>query len=181
MVHLTNDAVQKNAEDYGKYEPGNKLSYNDFQKFLNTNHASLKIDFMRDLLPQIQKIVTDTVRATFHKIDPNKRLNSFEIFGYDFMFDDSFKLYLIEANTNPCLELSSPLLAKLIPQMVENVFKIAIDPIFPPPESYSWKKSMLGEICSENLFELVFNEKIDGPQLLELYKERDNIISNLND
>lgn len=78
------------------------------------------------------------------------------------MFDDSFKIYLIEANTNPCLELSSPLLAKLIPQMVENVFKIAIDPIFPPPESYSWKKSMLGEICSENLFELVFDEKIDG-------------------
>ena len=93
------------------------------------------------------------------------------------MFDDSFKIYLIEANTNPCLELSSPLLAKLIPQMVENVFKIAIDPIFPPPESYSWKKSMLGEICSENLFELVFDEKIDGSQLLELYKERDNIIS----
>lgn len=27
MVHLTNDAVQKKAEDYGKFEPGNKLSY----------------------------------------------------------------------------------------------------------------------------------------------------------
>ena len=26
-VHLTNDAVQKNLPDYGKYERGNKLSY----------------------------------------------------------------------------------------------------------------------------------------------------------
>jgi len=26
-VHLVNDAVQKYSEDYGKYEPGNKLSY----------------------------------------------------------------------------------------------------------------------------------------------------------
>jgi hypothetical protein len=27
---LTNDAVQKRSEDYGKFEPGNKLSYNEF-------------------------------------------------------------------------------------------------------------------------------------------------------
>ena len=30
LVHLTNDAVQKRSEDYGKFEPGNKLSYNEF-------------------------------------------------------------------------------------------------------------------------------------------------------
>jgi hypothetical protein len=34
-VHLTNDSVQKKCEDYGKYEPANKLSYNDFQKYLD--------------------------------------------------------------------------------------------------------------------------------------------------
>lgn len=26
MIHLTNDAVQKKSEDYGKYENGNKVS-----------------------------------------------------------------------------------------------------------------------------------------------------------
>ena len=26
-VHLTNDAVQKHLPDYGKYEKGNKISY----------------------------------------------------------------------------------------------------------------------------------------------------------
>lgn len=26
MVHLTNDAVQKNSNDYGKFESGNKVS-----------------------------------------------------------------------------------------------------------------------------------------------------------
>ena len=30
LVHLTNDAVQKRAPDYGKFEAGNKLSYQDF-------------------------------------------------------------------------------------------------------------------------------------------------------
>lgn len=27
FVHLTNDAIQKNSQDYSKYEPGNKVSY----------------------------------------------------------------------------------------------------------------------------------------------------------
>lgn len=30
LVHLTNDAVQKRGADYGKFESGNKVSYNDF-------------------------------------------------------------------------------------------------------------------------------------------------------
>lgn len=81
-------------------------------------------------------MVTDTIRATYSKMDPNKRINSFEIFGYDFMIDDLFKIYLIEVNTNPCLELSSPLLAKMVPSMIDNAFRIAIDPIFPPPQGF---------------------------------------------
>jgi hypothetical protein len=27
FIHLTNDAIQKNSNNYGKYEPGNKLTY----------------------------------------------------------------------------------------------------------------------------------------------------------
>jgi len=30
FVHLTNDAIQKTAIDFGKYESGNKLSFLDF-------------------------------------------------------------------------------------------------------------------------------------------------------
>ena len=39
------------------------------------------------------------------------------------MIDDDFKTYLIEVNTNPCLETSSSLLARLIPNMIENVLR----------------------------------------------------------
>ncbi len=34
FVHLTNDAVQKNCTSYGVFEQANKLSYLDFEKFL---------------------------------------------------------------------------------------------------------------------------------------------------
>ena len=88
----------------------------------------------------MKNIAQLTIKATYNKMNPSKRDNTFEvtiliqIFGLDFMIDEDFKLYLIEVNTNPCLELSSTLLARLIPNMLENVYKIAVDPIFPPPE-----------------------------------------------
>lgn len=45
------------------------------------------------------------------------------MFGYDFMVDENFKLYLIEVNTNPCLEISCPLLARIIPEVIDNCFR----------------------------------------------------------
>lgn len=36
LVHLTNDAIQKDNDDYGKFEPGNKLTYSDLQKYIET-------------------------------------------------------------------------------------------------------------------------------------------------
>jgi tubulin monoglycylase TTLL3/8 len=60
--------------------------------------------------------VTETFRSVaYKKIDPFRRVNSFEIFGFDFMIDENFNVILIEANTNPCIELSCPLLSRIIP------------------------------------------------------------------
>ena len=88
---------------------------------------------MRDLFPVMERLVTDSFRAVYKKIDPNRLKNSFEIFGYDFMIDENFQVYLIECNTNPCLEICCPLLARIIPELLDNSFKLTIDPIYQPP------------------------------------------------
>ena len=93
------------------------------------------------------------------------------------MLDDEFKVYLIEVNTNPCLELGCPLLARLIPAMLENALRVVVDPLFPPPEHWAQKKCVVNEICPENKFELIFDERRDGPVLAELMKEKNNVIS----
>lgn len=100
-------------------------------------------------------------------MDPNRKQFSFEIFGYDFMLDEDLKPWLIEVNTNPCLELSSPYLARIIPAMVENTIKIAIDPLFPPPPVPNSKKHQIPDAL-DNRFELVFNEKDDAEELRNL-------------
>ena len=181
LLHLTNDAVQKKAEDYGKFEPGNKLSYNEFQGYLDKNFSDLNIVFDRDIRPQMNKLTTDIFRAVYLKLDPKRRLNCMEVFGLDFMIDDEFRSYVIEVNTNPCLELSSPLLARLIPNMLENALKIGMDSQFLPPEGFSSKKGFIGDPCPENRFELVFDSKIDGPVLDSLFKAKADVIMELDE
>jgi hypothetical protein len=51
MVHLTNDAVQKNGDDYGRYEKGNKVSFEEFSKFID---ETSKITFANDIYPKIK-------------------------------------------------------------------------------------------------------------------------------
>ena len=38
--------------------------------------------------------------------------------------------YLIEVNTNPCLEESNELLKKLLPRMLDDMLNIVLDPFF---------------------------------------------------
>ena len=52
--------------------------------------------------------------------------------------------------------------------MLNNTFRIAVDPLFPPYEGFSMKKGSIGvEICPENRFDLVFDERVDGEALLK--------------
>ena len=46
------------------------------------------------------------------------------------MIDCEYKVWLIEVNTNPAIEESSPLLRQLIPRMIDDMFKLTIDKIF---------------------------------------------------
>lgn len=55
-------------------------------------------------------------------LNPHDRKYCFEVFGYDFMIDNNYNPWLIEVNTNPCLDESSPLLHMLIPRMVGKTF-----------------------------------------------------------
>jgi tubulin--tyrosine ligase len=87
----------------------------------------------------MKKIIVDTFKATHRQIDPNRLNNSFEILGYDFMIHDDFKLNLIEVNTNPCLETECPLMTRIINELIDNTFKIVLDPIFPNPDT-AYKK-----------------------------------------
>jgi hypothetical protein len=96
------------------------------------------------------------------------------------MLDEDFKVYLIEVNTNPALSTPCPLLARIIPSVLDASFRIAIDPMFPPPDFSASKKSNWMEM-TENKFELIFDENIDGPDLRKVLENQEKVIFDINE
>jgi hypothetical protein len=62
-------------------------------------------------------------------LNPNKRKNSFEFFGFDFMIDEDFRVWLIEVNTNPYIGIHNQTMKHILPEMFDSLFKIVLDPI----------------------------------------------------
>jgi hypothetical protein len=130
FVHLTNNAVQKHSDNYGQFEDGNQMSFEEFQNYIDENFADSDISVKDKLANDMKEIVKLTFKSAENMLFVNNKKSSFEIFGYDFIVDSQFKLWLIEINTNPCLEESSNLLKKLIPRMVDDALKLTLDVIF---------------------------------------------------
>ena len=63
-------------------------------------------------------IVKMSMQSIRKKLNADDRTFCFEIYGYDFIIDEDFKTWLIEVNTNPCLDESSALLRMLLPRMI---------------------------------------------------------------
>ncbi len=111
-----------------------------------------------------QNSILCSIKAVYGNIDKHRRLHTFELFGYDFMVDDAFKLYLIEANINPCLGVTSSFSSRFVPTLVDNTLRLAVDPMFPPPAEYAGSKKA-GDILPEIRYELIFDQKIEGEKL----------------
>lgn len=152
FVHLTNDAVQNNSESYGKYEQGNKLSYNQFQRYLDSRHPGCGYDLEAQVVPKMKQVAADSLRAAVHLVTGGKPASRvFEVFGLDFMIDREFQPWLIEVNTNPCIETSCLVLERVIPRMLDDALKLSVDLLFPPPEYWpSSRKHCLP--CPDNKF-----------------------------
>lgn len=73
-------------------------------------NLKMNVSMYRDILPKIKDIILLTYESCKSKINLNNRHGCFEIFGYDFIIDEEMVPWLIEVNTNPCLEESSGLL-----------------------------------------------------------------------
>ena len=115
--------------------------------------------FFENILPQMKAITLDAVKSTYLSLDQQRRENNFELFGMDFMIDQDFHPWLIQINTNPCLQTNCPLLNQIIPELLEQTLRICLDTSFPPPDEWPLgKKIWIPEnIWQKTKFELIFD------------------------
>ena len=83
-------------------------------------------------------------------MNPNHRKNVYELFGFDFLLDEDFRIWLIEVNYNPYLGTPNAFMKDLVPKMINDMLKIVLDPVIPPQTEY--------EPDRENDFELIYRD-----------------------
>ena len=127
--HLTNYSFQKYNNNFGRYEKGNEVSFDDLQYNIEVNYNNC-INFKTEVIPKIKNIIKFVFQSVKNKINGLNRNYTFEIYGFDFMLDIDFNPFLIEVNLNPGLEESSPLIKMIIPRMLDDALRLTVDKEF---------------------------------------------------
>ena len=165
-IHITNHSLQKNSNNFELYEIGNEMSYKDFKNYLITEKIPLeKFDYM---INQMKSLIKISFKSVSNKLLRESNILCFEIFGYDFILDNDFKLWILEINNNPGLSISSPVIEKLVPRMMDDAFRLTVDKVFNTIYSkecidqegkYKTKYKLNGFNDDENIFEFLCNIK----------------------
>ena len=166
FIHITNHSFQKKSKKFEQYETGNEISYSEFKNFLLEENIPLS-NFDK-IIEKMKFIVKLSFQAVNNKIMRTPDVLSFELFGYDFIIDNEYNPWLLEINNNPGLSISSPVIEKIIPRMMDDAFRLTIDKIFNTKYSsdcfdknknYKSKFKLDGYSDYENIFEFLCNVK----------------------
>ncbi|XP_068903412.1 tubulin glycylase 3A-like isoform X3 [Tenebrio molitor] len=126
-LHLTNHAVQckyTNVEQRDKALPhDNMWDCHTFQTYLK--QIGVKEKWNEVILPGMREGIVCAMLASQDVMD--RRQNTFEIYGADFMISEDFKPWLIEINCSPDLSSSTSVTSRMCPQCMEDLVKVVID------------------------------------------------------
>eukprot|EP00759_Apiculatamorpha_spiralis_P049779 PhF_6_TR44464/c0_g1_i2/m.68446/K06047/TTL; tubulin---tyrosine ligase len=154
--HITNHCVQQRAPMYSSFEPGNEMWYEEFERYLATAAPDRSLE--KNVLRPMRKIIIDTMKPILRTVNLNGNNGclcpAFQLFGFDFMIDQDWKLWLLEINGSPAIA------QLLVEQMIKDLVSIAIDPLFPPPTA--WQESIQNNTCMRgNGFQQIYPSRLN--------------------
>lgn len=121
-VHLTNYAIQKkytNGKRDKRLPSENMWDCYSFQAYLRQIGKSNM--WLERIYPGMRKAIVGTMLASQENMD--RRPNTFELFGADFMICENFYPWLIEINSSPDLGATTSVTARMCPKCLEDVVK----------------------------------------------------------
>lgn len=134
--HLTNHCIQEeHSANFGQYEEGNEMFYSEFSRYLEETFG---VSLAGTILPQINSIVKKCLLGLKEELTTEGLgYHSFQLFGFDFMIDAHFHVWLLEVNGAPACAKA------LLPALAQDLVRKAIDPLFP-------KDSSKGDTCDRD-------------------------------
>ena len=153
--HLTNNSIAKHSEQYKKEKnfEGDMWTCFDFAKYIG-----------QEKWDEIHEKIKNAIICSFYAIHQEifQRANSHELYGYDFMIDENYNVYLIEVNASPALDYSTKITEMLVKDMVKDLIELVID--YNNARDY---QVINGQNITKNKFIQIFNEtkdKIEFPK-----------------
>jgi tubulin monoglycylase TTLL3/8 len=127
FVHLCNNSVQKHADvEDDSYIEGNMWTAQAMQDHLQEAFPDLGSDPWESyVIPQVKKVVQYALMCAQDSVENRK--NSFEFFGFDVMMDADLNVWLIEINSSPTMEHSTPITKRLCTAVIDDIVKVIID------------------------------------------------------
>lgn len=73
----------------------------------------------------MKQIIIATILGTMDQVFARK--GSFQQMGYDMMIDEDLNPWLIEVNSSPAMDYSTPITRKLVKMVMQDIAKIIVD------------------------------------------------------
>ncbi|KRW99029.1 hypothetical protein PPERSA_11630 [Pseudocohnilembus persalinus] len=125
LKHLTNTSMQEKSPKWNIKSEQDKHSctYEQYLKELKFEH-NMNEEQIGKMKNEIVRIVAYIFAAAIEKLD--RYPGSFHLTGLDFMLDDNFKVYFLEANQNPRLQEKHIGEKHVSPQIAEDLVDIEL-------------------------------------------------------
>lgn len=133
FVHLVNQSVNKNNLDKKglvfKAENGEEVhgfmwGCEQFKKYLAFRNDGRDV-WTERVQPRMKEIAKMTLACAVDMIEHRK--NSWELYGFDFMIDDEFNAWLIEVNSSPACDYSTPTTERYVQKALVELLSVTLD------------------------------------------------------
>lgn len=134
--HLSNNSIAKHSTNFNTrcIGEGNMWDQETFACHLRLvgGDASSNDGWTDDpwsdvVLPKMQRAAVNALRSAEGSI-PNTQHGCFALYGLDYALSASGPdPWLLEVNSSPCLEHSTPVTARLVPRMMESLARVVVD------------------------------------------------------
>ncbi|XP_055843478.1 tubulin glycylase 3A [Episyrphus balteatus] len=164
-VHLTNHAIQKkytNGKRDKRLPTENMWDCYSFQAYLRQIGKSEMWE--ERIYPGMRKAIIGTALASQDNIE--RRQNTFEVFGADFMVCENFYPWLIEVNASPDFGATTSVTARMCPQCLEDVVRVVVDRKNMPKADTGNFEMIYRQVIPPSPAYMGLNLSIKGKQLL---------------
>jgi len=126
-THLTNASVQKGHPQFKALKEQTILSMKQLGEYMvehNSNIVKTEEEFDEKVVKKISEICRLIFESAKNKLE--RKYGCFELFGFDFLLDEDLNPVLVEVNTNPALFTDTQLQKEMLPKLVDDSVKLAL-------------------------------------------------------